>query len=235
MNDTPLHTVCSWGELEPVEVLLEHGADVRAVGDHGSSVLINAVVGRNPESIKLLIRKGADPHLRNDWGTDAIEYARNVSASKEILKALQPRKRRHESDWEGHELSSDSTWAHGIFFGKSGDELTEIFDSNPVEAAENIFRIPDKAFPYYFLQFGLHVQSVINSDDISKSDAASAFMNYLLAVSRERPHVIEEMAPSLLKIGDYIASHQKDYWADEDIYGSFLDVYEEIKKILSGF
>ena len=82
MNDTPLHTVCSWGELEPVEVLLEHGADVRAVGDNGSSVLINAVVGRNPESIKLLIRKGADPHLRNDWGTDAIEYARIVFASK---------------------------------------------------------------------------------------------------------------------------------------------------------
>jgi ankyrin repeat protein len=94
MNDTPLHTVCSWGELEPVEVLLNHGADVQAVGDHGSSVLINAVVGRNPESIKLLIKKGADPHLKNDWGTDAIEYARNVSAPQEVLRALQSNMRR---------------------------------------------------------------------------------------------------------------------------------------------
>ena len=61
----------------------------------------------------------------------------------------------NELDWKGSELDSDSAWAHGIFFGKSGDELMEIFDSNPVDAAENIFRIPDGAFPFYFLQLAL--------------------------------------------------------------------------------
>jgi len=140
----------------------------------------------------------------------------------------------NELDWKGYELSSDSTWAHSVFFGKSGSELTKIFESDPVDAVENIFRIPDGAFPYYFLQFGRYAMSVVHSDDISKSDAASAFLNYFLAVSRERPHAIRQIASLLLNVADYISSHQDDYWADEAIYGSFLDIYEEIKRILEG-
>ncbi|MDH0863545.1 ankyrin repeat domain-containing protein [Mitsuaria sp. GD03876] len=88
MNDTPLHTVSSWGELEPVAVLIDNGADLHAVGDHGSSVLINAVIGKNPDVIRLLIKHGADPRHKNDWGADALEYARNVSAPKAVLEAL---------------------------------------------------------------------------------------------------------------------------------------------------
>ncbi|WP_377161827.1 ankyrin repeat domain-containing protein [Roseateles sp. UC29_93] len=93
LNDTPLHTVCSWGELEPVAVLLDHGADVNALGDHGNTVLFNAIGGRNPEVIKVLIQHGADPRIKNDWGSDAVLCAKDVSAPPAIVAALMETKK----------------------------------------------------------------------------------------------------------------------------------------------
>jgi uncharacterized protein len=89
LGDTPLHTACSWGELEPVKVLLENGADINARGDHGASVLFNAIIGGNPAVVGLLLRQGADPNIKNDWGRTPLQYAVNVSASLEIIKLLQ--------------------------------------------------------------------------------------------------------------------------------------------------
>ena len=88
LDDTPLHTVCSWGELEPVEVLLANGADVRARGDKGGTVLFNAIGGRSPDVVRLLLKSGADPSVKNDWGMTPFEYAVNVSAPESILGLL---------------------------------------------------------------------------------------------------------------------------------------------------
>ena len=88
MNDTPLHTVCSWGELAPIRQLVAAGADVNARGDKGSTPLFNAVIGRNPEVIGFLIRSGANVTLRNDLGWSVIGYAQDISAPKEIIEAL---------------------------------------------------------------------------------------------------------------------------------------------------
>ena len=88
LGDTPLHTVCSWGELEPVKQLIAAGADVNAIGDQGSTPLFNAVIGKNPQIISLLLKSGANPKIKNDMGNSVADYAKSISASKEIIKAL---------------------------------------------------------------------------------------------------------------------------------------------------
>lgn len=92
LGDTPLHTVCSWGEVEPVEMLLASGADIRARGDKGGSVLFNAVIGGSPAVVRLLLKRGADPSAKNDWGRTPLQYAINVSAPAEVIKLLQSAK-----------------------------------------------------------------------------------------------------------------------------------------------
>src|SRR5262245_27003036 len=68
IGDSPLHTICSWGEVESVEVLLTAGAKVNALGDRGCTPLFNAVVGGNEKVVALLLENGADPLLLSHDG-----------------------------------------------------------------------------------------------------------------------------------------------------------------------
>jgi ankyrin repeat protein len=88
LGDTPLHTICSWGELEPVELLVSAGADVNAKGEHGSTPLFNAVIGGNSDVIKFLLQSGADVKAKNDMGRSVINYAKNISAPKDVINVL---------------------------------------------------------------------------------------------------------------------------------------------------
>ena len=94
LNDTPLHTVCSWGEPDALKTLLSAGVDVNARGDRGCTPLFNAVIGENAEIVELLLRAGADPSIRSADGQSVLQYARNVSASPRILALLSQAKKR---------------------------------------------------------------------------------------------------------------------------------------------
>ena len=88
MGDTVLHTVCSWGDYDAVKAVLGGGADVNARGDKGCVPIFNAVIGGNVDIVKALIKSGADLSVTNEWGRNVFEYAKNVSASKEIIGLL---------------------------------------------------------------------------------------------------------------------------------------------------
>jgi ankyrin repeat protein len=94
LGDTPLHTVCTWGNVESVKLLLEAGAKVNALGDRGSTPLFNAVMGENLEVVNLLLASGADIEARTVDGRSAIEFAENVTAPEDILVALRRALRR---------------------------------------------------------------------------------------------------------------------------------------------
>jgi len=88
MDDTPLHTVCSWGEVESARILIEAGADVNAKGDIGGTPLFNAVIGGNPRVVELLISSGADKTLRNDHNWSVLGFAQSTGSSEAILSIL---------------------------------------------------------------------------------------------------------------------------------------------------
>ena len=89
IDDTPLHTACSWGEMAPVKTLIDAGADVNAKGDQDATPLFNAVFGGSAEVVRVLVESGADPDRRDKWGRRPIDIARNVSASSEVISALE--------------------------------------------------------------------------------------------------------------------------------------------------
>ena len=87
-GDTPLHVVCVWGDVEPVKVLIDAGADVNARGDRGQTPLFRAVMGKNVEVVRLLLRSGADKSILDDDGRPVARFARNVEAD-EIAKVIE--------------------------------------------------------------------------------------------------------------------------------------------------
>ncbi len=77
-NDTPLHTVCFWGEEESVRLLLANGASINARGDKGFTPLHHAVMGENLGVVEMLLQGGADRTLTNDWGQTPRTYAASM-------------------------------------------------------------------------------------------------------------------------------------------------------------
>ena len=97
MGDTPLHTVCTWGEVESAKRLLAAGAKVNALGDRGCTPLFNAIMGGSVAVVKTLLDAGADVSIRSADGWLPVEYAKNTRAPAEVIAVLerapQPRRR----------------------------------------------------------------------------------------------------------------------------------------------
>jgi ankyrin repeat protein len=89
MGDTVLHTVCSWGDLTAVEILVSAGADVNARGDQGATPLFNAVIGESSKVVSCLLAAGADVRILNSYNRAVLDYARSTSAPLSILGLLE--------------------------------------------------------------------------------------------------------------------------------------------------
>ncbi len=65
-------------DFERVKELLKQGvnANLRNLDDHGHTALMYAAKTGNFDIVKLLIKNGADPELKNDYGETAISQAR---------------------------------------------------------------------------------------------------------------------------------------------------------------
>lgn len=89
MEDTVLHTVSSWGDLDAVKILVAAGADVNAKGDQGATPLFNAVMGESADVVSFLLNSGADIGVSNNYKRKVIEYAKNVGSPPSILAILE--------------------------------------------------------------------------------------------------------------------------------------------------
>jgi hypothetical protein len=71
----PLTNAVQSGDEQVVSALLANGADVNETTGGGQTALILAVIFGHTNLIKLLMKAGADPLLRDNLGLNAIEWA----------------------------------------------------------------------------------------------------------------------------------------------------------------
>jgi uncharacterized protein len=72
---TPLHYAATSGHLAIMELLLEHHAFIDAQSPNGTTPLMMAAHYGTTAAVKLLLEAGADPHMKNQIGLSAIDFA----------------------------------------------------------------------------------------------------------------------------------------------------------------
>lgn len=85
-GDTPLMAAALRGRFD--EELAEAGADVNAQNRNGVSALMLLVVSADPEEIKLALKAGADPSLRDGQGRTALDYLREVDCHRNPIRGF---------------------------------------------------------------------------------------------------------------------------------------------------
>ena len=75
------------GDEQAVSALLANGADVNETTGGGQTALILAVIFGHTNLVKLLMKAGADPQLRDNLGLNAIEWAQRRGLT-EVLAIL---------------------------------------------------------------------------------------------------------------------------------------------------
>jgi ankyrin repeat protein len=65
---TPLHHACHAGQLDIVELLLEHGADLDAPAMNGGTPLMRAIESSRIDLVQYLINRGAKMLTENRKG-----------------------------------------------------------------------------------------------------------------------------------------------------------------------
>jgi len=71
----PISVAAIRGLVSDLETLISAGANVNERGEHGYSPLHEAVAQGHLEVVKLLIRRGADPSLKNDDLVTPVELS----------------------------------------------------------------------------------------------------------------------------------------------------------------
>lgn len=79
---TPLHFACQNYDFESVKLLVENGSKIDPVDSNGNSPLFKAVFNcRNNKGdvIIYLLKKGAEPNLKNNSGVSPMDLASNIA------------------------------------------------------------------------------------------------------------------------------------------------------------
>jgi ankyrin repeat protein len=63
------------GQAANVRLLIDHGADVNAKAKSGTTALLTATRRANPEALKLLVARGANPKVGTEDGSDLLKAA----------------------------------------------------------------------------------------------------------------------------------------------------------------
>ncbi|MDD5324860.1 MAG: ankyrin repeat domain-containing protein [Polaromonas sp.] len=97
---TPLHYAASGGHLSLISLLLENSAYIDAESPNGTTPLMMAAMYGTPAAVKLLLREGADPQLRNQQKLGALQFAQrgNRPDSVEAIAAF-IRSKRPAGQW----------------------------------------------------------------------------------------------------------------------------------------
>lgn len=87
-NITPLMIAAVRGDNEMAEILLNAGADINAISDTGDTALVKAINFEETEVVKLLLKNGADPELRNPYSGESVLHSTARTANVEVMRIL---------------------------------------------------------------------------------------------------------------------------------------------------
>jgi hypothetical protein len=134
------------------------------------------------------------------------------------------------TDWGDIDQNDlDAEWAFKQFFGKSFDEAEAMFQYNALYYQEDLSSMPAAAYNFYAPAL---VKYLTSDRAVGDADGASSFLNMVAWMLKNRRDIIApETKEILLKAAEYIAKNQQNYVADDGVYGSFSDVYEEIENL----
>ncbi len=80
----PLTNAVQSGDEQAVSAILANGADVNETTGGGQTALILAVIFGHTNLVKLLMRAGADPQLRDNLGLNAVEWAQRRGLTEAV-------------------------------------------------------------------------------------------------------------------------------------------------------
>lgn len=81
---TALHYAATGGHVPVIEFLLENSAYIDAESPNGSTPLMMAAMYGSPEAVKHLIQAGADLHVKNELGLTALDFAQRANRANNI-------------------------------------------------------------------------------------------------------------------------------------------------------
>ncbi|WP_338461313.1 ankyrin repeat domain-containing protein [Synechococcus elongatus IITB7] len=80
-RDTPLHVIVRRSDLTGVQVLIEAGANVNAIGDMGETPLHIAVRQELEAIVKALLAAGSNPDIKSEFGETPREQAAKLKGA----------------------------------------------------------------------------------------------------------------------------------------------------------
>jgi hypothetical protein len=124
---------------------------------------------------------------------------------------------------------SDLEVKHGykLFGGKTVDEAMPLFIENPIERSAELRHAPAPVFNYYIFCF---TEFLTSPKSEGESDSASCFLRLVLDRMTTDPASLDRIYPKLKAAVDTVAKRQAFYDASADIYGSFVDLQEQIER-----
>ena len=131
-----------------------------------------------------------------------------------------------EKDWGNWKDDLDQEYAHGLFAGKTNDEMQPHFRRCVIERVDEIRWMLKKPFQYYVLGLRDYVMSSFNEWD--SSDAASCFLRLVEEKLKSHPDYIFPVMQELMPAIKHVSHNQSVYDASLKIYGDFLEIFERI-------
>lgn len=87
-GDTLLEWAMTYQRMDWVNGLLQEGADIDGLDEHGRTPLMMAVELKLEEAVELLLDKGADATIKNAEGKTALEIAQEMEGVQQIVDLL---------------------------------------------------------------------------------------------------------------------------------------------------
>lgn len=81
LGNQPLHVAAAGGDAGAINCLLDHGADIDAVGEFGETALHITVQMNCLEATEILLARGASRNIRNEFGKTPLELAEEIAPS----------------------------------------------------------------------------------------------------------------------------------------------------------